>query len=242
MVIRVGLVRSIVLVLLATPWVCFGSSAQAATIAWVDWQSATLGNSDANGGAASGTASLGGSTLMVGYTGELYLDTQVDGLGTDHWDPDSTWADGSIVDNAPPGTDILALRGNPDSTNTITFSQPVTNPVMAIFSLGKSIDPASYDFDAPFDVVVGGPSTEFAGSSIVELPNDVLYGEEANGTIQFDGTFTSISFTVPDGESWHGFTVGVAVPAPPILPVVGSAALWLCGIGLASRAPRRRQE
>jgi len=187
-----------------------------APIDWVNWTGFEAGFTD---GTATGTS--GGIT--VNYTGEVYnIQTQVDGGGTDWWDPDSTWADGAVIDNAPPGTDIIALRGGTGSTNVITFSDPVTNPVMAMFSLGSPIvtNPAvTYDFDSAFDVVVGGPSTAFAGESVTELPGDVVQGIEGNGTIQFQGTFSEISFTTPTNESWHGFTIGTVVPIP--------AAAWL---------------
>ena len=45
------------------------------------------------------------------------------------------------------------------------------------------------------------------------LGNNVS-GTEGNGTIQFDGTFKSISWTNPDLENWYGFTVGTVAPVP----------------------------
>jgi hypothetical protein len=207
--------------------------ALAAQVAWVDWTTFTAGFTD---GTANGTVSSAG--LTVSYSGEVYnIDTQVDGTGTDYWAPDSTWADGSIIDNAPPGTDIIALRGNTGSTNTITFSQPVMNPFMAIYSLGRDSLEVTYEFNSPFDVIVGGGSSTNGGSSVVELPGNILSGIEGNGTIQFLGTFTSISFTVPTNESWHGFTVGVQqVPVPPAVWLFGSGLLGLIGIA------RRKQK
>jgi hypothetical protein len=216
---------------------------QASTIAWVDWTADTAGFTD---GTASGTATAGGGGLAVGYSGEVYnLQTQVDGTGTDWWDPAATWADGSVIGNAPPGTDIIALRGGTGSTNVITFSRPVTNPVMAIFSLGSPLhtSPAvTYAFDAPFDVIVGGASTGFGGSSVVELSGNVLSGVEGNGTIQFQGNFTSISFTVPTNESWHGFTIGAPVPVPAAVWLFGSGLLGLLGMARGRRAARCAQD
>jgi hypothetical protein len=69
----------------------------AAPVSWVDWTTFEAGFTD---GTAAGTANDGG--LTVTYSGEVYnLQTQVDGAGTDWWAPDSTWADGSTIDNAP---------------------------------------------------------------------------------------------------------------------------------------------
>jgi hypothetical protein len=69
------------------------------------------------------------------------------------------------------------------------------------------------------------------------LPENILSGNEGNGTIQFLGTFTSISFTVPTNESWHGFTVGVQqVPVPPAVWLFGSGLLGLIGIATRKKA------
>ena len=52
--------------------------------------------------------------------------------------PNSTFADGTIVDNAPvPANNIIQLFGGTDALNTVTFATPVVNPVMAIWSLGQ---------------------------------------------------------------------------------------------------------
>lgn len=234
------LLRTIVLFAysLAASILAVGTS-QAAPISWVDWTAATAGFTD--GTATGGTA---GSGLTVDYSGEVYgIQTQVDGTGTDWWEPSATWADGSIIGNAPPGTDIIALRGNTGSTNIITFSQPVTNPVMAIFSLGSPIhtNPAvTYEFDTPFDVIVGGANSAFGGSSVVEMPGNVLSGVEGNGTIQFAGTVSSISFTVPTNESWHGFTVGAPVPLPGAAWLFGTGLLGLLGAAGLRREKRGR--
>jgi len=225
--------HQILRLLCVTGCACAANVALAAPVSWVDWTAFTAGFTD---GTATGTVSSAG--LTVNYSGEVYnIDTQVDGTGTDYWAPDSTWADGGIIDNAPPGTDIIALRGNTGSTNTITFSQPVTNPFMAVYSLGRDSLEVTYNFDSPFDVIVGGGSSANGGSSVVELPGNILSGIEGNGTIQFLGTFTSISYIVPTNESWHGFTVGVQqVPLPPAVWLFGSGLLGLVGMAHRTKA------
>lgn len=102
---------------------------------------------------------------------------------------------------------------------------------MAVYSLGRSSLEVTYNFDSPFDVIVGGGSSASEGSSVVELSGNILSGIEGNGTMQFLGTFTSISFTVPTYESWHGFTIGVQqVPVPPAVWLFGSGLLGLIGM------------
>ena len=121
-------------------------------------------------------------------------------------------------------------------TDTITFSHAVTNPVFAIWSLGQGGVDASFNFiNAPFTIQAGGPSAEYAGQTITSS-GDVVYGVEGNGTIQFNGTFTQISWTNPVYEHWYGFTVGSAVPEP------STWAMMILGfLGIGFLAYRRKQ-
>jgi hypothetical protein len=127
--------------------------------------------------------------------------------------------------------------------NTITFSQPILDPVMAIWSLGNGGDDANYTFSGsePFTIIAGGPSEEYGGSSIV--PNgssDSVTGEEGNGTLQFIGTYSQITFTNSNYENWYGFTLGVDGIAPPV-STPEPASLALLGWSLAGLAAIRRR-
>ena len=102
---------------------------------------------------------------------------------------------------------------------------------MAIWSLGQDGVSASFNFDQPFTIQSGGPSNEYGGASITQLALSAL-GSEGNGTIQFIGTYSSISWTNPNFEYWYGFTVGAPqVPLPAALPLfaTGLGALGLLG-------------
>jgi hypothetical protein len=192
---------------------------KAATIGWTDWASNY-------GGTVSG--SIG--DVSVSYTGEVGGNTRVGaalGSGYPTWDPASTYV-GGTVDNAPTYGDIIALNGGNTSVDTVRFSSPVVNPVMAIWSLGQPGSACSYVFseNEPFAIVAGGPNNEYGGSSIYSIGTTV-YGHEGNGTIQFYGTFTTLSWTVPSGENWHGFTVGVPVPEPSAIVLLGIGAISL---------------
>jgi hypothetical protein len=195
--------------------------ASAAVVYWTDWTSATVGSP--TGGSAAGTIALpGGTTITVTYSGEVTNETEVNGTATSgypSWLPASTYADGTVVQDAPTFRDIIAQNGGAGTgVNTITFSQPITDPVMAIWSLGSGSDDANYTFSGaePFTIIAGGPSNEYGGSSIV--PNggaDSVTGAEGNGTLQFVGTYSQITFTNTNFENWYGFTLGVDGLAPP---------------------------
>lgn len=183
------------------------ASARAATIDWTLWSdSYTYGYP--TGGAASGT--IGG--LAVNYSGEVLSVV----ANYPSWTPVSSYV-GGVVGNPPPQSGgIVQLQGGypVPPVDTITFSSPVTNPVMAIWSLGQGGINASFQLSELPIFQAGGPSAEYGGMAITVLGNGV-YGAEGNGTILFPGTFTQISWTNPTSEYWYGFTVGVAATPLP---------------------------
>jgi PEP-CTERM motif len=203
------------------------TTAHADTFAWTNWTTGTSGNP----GSASGTLAGG---ITVTYSG------QTSGLTTEpSWTPTTTFSGGPIG-NAPPSTASIALEGTAAGAvpimETITFSSPVVDPVFAIWSLGQTGDTASFDFVSKSQqiptLISGGPSNEFGGSSIT-VNGQIVSGTEGNGVIEFDGTFTSISFTTPNFENFYAFTVGedenLTTPAVP-----EPATLSLFGLGLAA--------
>src|SRR5262249_25479169 len=123
-----------------------------------------------------------------------------------------------------------------------TFSIPVVDPVMAIWSLGAGGLPASFVFSAsePFTIQSGGPSNEFGGSSITKV-GKVVNGDWGSGTIRFSGTYNEITWTNPQFEFFYGFTAGVAGVAGPSVP--GPSTLVTLVMGLLVLAPfmRRRR-
>jgi hypothetical protein len=213
-------------------WLACGAT-QAAPIDWNVWNSATSGSI---------AADSVGVTFSIAGTGS------VDNLMSNYpsYTPTGTYADGTIVNNAPVAADgIIQLEGGNTNVNTLTFSKPVVNPVMAIWSLGAGGAPAEFDFIGATPVfVAGGPSAEFGGSAITLAGNNVL-GTEGNGTVQFMGTFTSLSWTNPKAEFWYGFDVGIAgvgsggggtgVPEPSTLALFSLALLPLISGGWARR-------
>ena len=182
-----------------------GRAAIAAPVAWTDWTVSQFGTN----GSASGTLKLAGGDVQVSFTGPVF-DGQTCG-GTNYWNYPATYMS-TLVSNVPTGTDIIQTHKATTTPNVIQFSQPLTNPVMAIVSLGRDnfMGPiqVQYDFDQPFDIISQGTGA-FGNGPLTELPGDVLEGFEGHGVIQFQGTFSQITFSVDVDEQWHGFTVGV---------------------------------
>ncbi|MDQ8153559.1 MAG: thrombospondin type 3 repeat-containing protein [Gemmatimonadota bacterium] len=178
---------------------------------YVDWTSANPA-----GGTASGTISLpGGKTIGVDFsvrnpngTPASMLGAQT-GCGTAFWTANNSapYKSASVL-NGPPACDLVQLSGGSSSTYTMTFSEPIKDPILPVLSLGSGGNAAYYDFDQPFQIVSTGQGY-FGNGTFRADPGEVLYGAEGHGTIRFIGTFSSISWTVPHQEVWHGVTLGI---------------------------------
>jgi hypothetical protein len=221
----------------AATLIAAGVSVLPASAFVVDWTNWSAGVQNPTLGSAMGSA----GSVGVTYTGEmenLFLTSaasQAAGHGPWSFTPTSTWSFSSLgeVGSAPPDSGgIIRIVGGTGATDTITFSKPVVDPVIAIWSLGQGGNTPSFDFTTlPFSVVAGGPSVNYNGLPIFQSGNSVL-GTEGNGTVQFVGTFSSISWTNPTNEDWYGFTVGVgAVPEAStwLMLILGFAGIGFVG-------------
>ena len=195
--------------LMVIVWLAIVPPAYSSVINWAQWIQIV----PAIPGSAIGTNT---AALSISYSGELQS------LITNYisWQPATTYSGGD-VSNPPPFTNgAIQLFGGFGVTNTVTFSKPVINPVMAIWSLGASNTSAEFVFltTRTIDIESGGPSLEFGGQSITKT-NHTIYGKEGNGTIEFRGSFTQISWYNPDYEDSYGFTLGAPVFVPPSLQI-----------------------
>lgn len=193
---------------------------------WTDWTSATF-SSGTSAGSADGT--LNG--VAVSYSGEVLGNTIVAG-GATNWNPASSFVGGTVTVSPDAVGDIITLSGSFGGTSTLSFAEPVVNPVFAIWSLGQPGAPASFTFDATPTFQVGGPNAQFGGAAI-SVDGNVLNGAEGNGVVQFNGSFSSISWTNTP-EFFYGFTVGT-VGSVAAIPEPSSALLLL--LGLAGLVP-----
>lgn len=191
----------------------WSAEASAATYRWVEWSAANTA-----AGTASGAIPVENGAVTVTFAatypnasaGTLY-GAQTGGTGaTNYWLPLTTFQSAQVA-NAPSLPDILQLSGGQGQIYTVTLSEPIVNPVMGITSLGQGGNPITYDFDSPFTIVSQGPSAVYGGTdtSLTQEAGDVLRGAEGSGVIQFQGTFSTFSWTVPNPETWHGFTFGI---------------------------------
>jgi Pro-kumamolisin, activation domain len=130
------------------------------------------------------------------------LGTPVTLSGTHVWGPPTSVLDGSWPyfggpDYTPalPDSDVIQIAGAPGAQYTISFGAPTTNPVLELGSIGSRLD-----FPAGTSVVrlSGDSGFSVSGASVSGTPSSVIGPDgtnDANGTVQLVGTFTSITFT-----------------------------------------------
>ena len=131
-----------------------------------------------------------GSTVINVTSAGLYgsVATQVSG-GTNFWDPSAPYTS-IAVSNPPPDTDIIGL--NVGGRKTITFSQAVVDPVLALVSWNGTI----IDFGTPLEILSEGEGYWGTGFFDLNSAGTGFTGVSAvHGTIRLPGTFTTITVT-----------------------------------------------
>lgn len=202
------------------------NAAQAVPFYWTDWTGTDL--LPGIPFEAQGTITTPSSSVTVTYTNQNGVGFYQPNGGIDYWANKPTGRNDSIspytstlVDNAPTGTDIIAL--SKAGSQTLSFSEIITNPVFAFNSLNFN----GYAFDQDFEILsLGGVDGNACGywgcggiSKVVvdlgggnfeyQLNSNNIGGSEPHGTIRFVDSFDTLTWRSSTNEYWNGFTVGV---------------------------------
>lgn len=237
--------------------------AQALTMNWTDWTSFSGSATGAGSFTGFGTITTPSTVLNVTYNNPAGIAFYQTGTAanTDYWTNSSRIRDasrspytGAVVSNIPTGKDMIALKYA--GVQSLTFSQTVANPVFSYISLNGN----GYAFDRDFTILSFGDGSVRdagywgAGTSsklIVDIGGGVLEYRligtgEPHGTIQFLGSFDTVSWRSLSAENWNGFTVGVQgtalevfAPEPGVNALLAS--MTIVGAGFFSRRRLRRK-
>jgi hypothetical protein len=115
-------------------------------------------------------------------------------------------------------------------SKTITFSQVIQDPILALVSWNGN----TVDFGVPIEILSYGTGYWGSGTPILNASGTGFYGSgEVHGVIRLPGNYSSIAFT-DTSEYWHGFTVGVtslpdSVPEPASMLLMGTGLAGLIG-------------
>ncbi|MFN0728958.1 immunoglobulin-like domain-containing protein [Polaribacter gochangensis] len=159
-----------------------------------------------------------GTINGIGYT----YTSSVNVRTTSNMFAHSTFPASYNVPNANP-----TIQNIEPSTNTLTFSSPMTNPVLVFSSIGGGTTSVPINFSAPVDVLWS--SHAGAGSSFVQNSPTQITGTEAYTIVRMNGTFSSISFDYLTYENYVNFAFGAdfSTTSPdtiaPTLTLNGSA-------------------
>lgn len=199
-------------------------TASAGVVDWTAWNP----NSS-----ATGTTSQNGNPVTVTYDGDF--------LGIDfaaNYFSNLSSFTSTEVSNTVGSKGSIRMDGG-TMMNHIHFSMPVTNPYIAVYSVGQPGVPVRFVFQSPATLTLLSQGAGNWGGGLITMDSATAFtGWEGNGVLRVNGTFTDLYFATPDPEYYYGFTVGLAntVSEP------ASMALMLGGLSLVTAAMRRRRK
>lgn len=178
---------------------------------WATWDAPVTGSP----GSAQGVLSPPGGDVQIMFTGEVGAgsaktgDTTLSGVGPVTLLPATTY-ESVTVPNAPPQSGMISIWGVPSLTQTIAFSVPVRDALIAVVALNET-----WTLGAPPTLLSSGPNAlpvNVPGAmNTPTISGTTLSGVDANGVVEFPGAVTSITFTVPTSAAgdFTSFTVGI---------------------------------
>lgn len=93
-----------------------------------------------------------------------------------------------------------AIRNIETSRNTLTFAQPMTNPVLVFSSIGQGGIAVPIQFETPVQVL-------WSTATTIDSPTRIT-GREGYAIVRLNGTFSSISFDYLANENYVNFSFG----------------------------------
>lgn len=209
---------------LAALLTCAAGASMAAAPSWIDWTSP-------NAGTLTIGSTVVGVTLSGTPAGMDYGDTYYNNASTGGTAPSGTY--GGLAPH-----DMIQVI--PASTFTLTFSQAIINPYVALVSIGQGNVPISYTFSGPISSLsVAG--NNYWGTGNGSFSGNTFTGNEYNGILQLSGNYQSLTITTAPDENWHGFNIGSAALVSAV-PEPETYALFLAGLGLVGAMARKRKQ
>ena len=188
-------------------------------VKWIDWTSST--STTATGTLTTETGSI---KATLTSTSNL-MNVQTNG-GGNYYIPATPFVSPGVAAPTTPDIVQFGLKGD----RTLTFSSEVQNLYYAFVSMNGN----GYRFDRDFDILsqaISSPGYWGKGEAQKIIQVDPVTGAtyynlqcisgEPHGVIRFKGAFTSVSWTNPTTEYWHGFTVGIKTGTSDLQSVTG---------------------
>lgn len=101
------------------------------------------------------------------------------------------------------------IRNIQVTTNTLTFSSPMTDPVLVFSSIGSSSIAVPIIFSNPIEVIWAS-----GGNTVTVNSPTQITGIEGYVILRIPGVYNSISFNYTVAENWANFTFGATLPLP----------------------------
>lgn len=94
----------------------------------------------------------------------------------------------------------LAIKNLDITTNTLSFAQPMSNPVFIFASIGQPALEVGIEFGSPIQILWS--------KNIVKNSDTKITGNEGYVVLRMNGVFSSVSFDYLVAENWANFAFG----------------------------------